>query len=623
MNSTMATALDILVPSTPGKLVTHEIILVHGFKTRSDDQKRLTKFKNLLETWVTAATNSIRNHVNVRTFAFDGTHVIHNGRHGLSETTIELSQKFAVTSEDRFSPLFLPGAKEGNRNRVPRAAVFVAHGLGTWVVKDFLMLFREASNRVDPTGLIFLDAPEMPANMTPIDVRSEPVISQYLYELTEIYKLQALPLKIHELQEKLRMIDMNFRLMTGSRYGICEEIKDAHEDCDVYTMKMWCDSVWMCSNPPLTADTSVMKTFLRGAHNMIRFKKVTKMEEQLKKLERLKLAQTLREATTCQGFYDIKPNDTESTATPNAGFDTSHQPPDNGKGKQKAAPPSNSPGNHGILIPSNTVKPLPKIVEEADAEHRPEQAFGFRLENKINGSHGDEFYDFDDAITQRNEAVEAEDQEALSAAQSRLQLVKWHQHQSLGRNHPKVLITQREIITTSLASGMWNGKPMENWTREDYSEIEDEMRHALEALEECLGPLHRETLEALAVLFSVRASLVKNKMTSWVAVAAVLDAIKERLDNRIPLTPETMLDTLRIKYKVALTLAQISDRGDAMLDSLLEDTEGLLVTIDREHVADLTALRFNILARIVELRHMRAEARAAGEAGEAGGSNQV
>ncbi|KAI2783804.1 hypothetical protein F4815DRAFT_442059 [Daldinia loculata] len=614
MNSTKATALDVLVPSTPGKPITHEIILVHGFKTRSDDQKRLAKFKNLLENWVTVATNPIRNHVNVRTFAFDGAYVLHNGRHGLSETTIELSQKFAVTSEDSSSPLFHPGATEDSRDRVPRAAVFVAHGLGTWVVKDFLVLFREASNRIDPTGLIFLDAPEMPPNMTPVDVRSESAVSQYLYELTEVYKLQALPIKIHELQEKLRVIDMNFRLLTNSRYGVCEEIKDAYGDRDVYTMKMWCDNVWMCSNPPLTTDSSVIKTFLRGAHNMIRFKKVTKMEEQLKKLERLKLAQTLQEATTCQGFYDVRPDDTKPTTGPNASPSTGRHSPDNEKGKQIATSSSNASGNRGILTPSNSMKPLPKIPEEIEAEHRPEQAFGFRLETKADESHGEKFYDFDDAIDQRNEAVETEDPEALSAAQSRLQLVKWHQDQNLGKNHPKVLVTQREIITTSLASGMWNGKPIENWTKEDFCEIEDEMRHAFEALEESLGPLHRETLEALTVLFSVRASLVKNKMASWVAVAAVLDMIKERLDNRIPLTPETMLDTLRIKYKVALTLAQISDRGDAMLGDILKDTEGLLVTIGREYVADLTALRFNILARISELRDMRNEARAVGEA---------
>ncbi|KAF3057064.1 hypothetical protein GL218_06195 [Daldinia childiae] len=605
MNSNKITALDILVPSTPGKLVTHEIIIVHGFKTRSDDQKRLAKFKDVLENWVTVATNPIRNHVNVRTFAFDGAHVLHNGRHGLSEATIELSQKFAVTSEDSSSPLFCPRSKEGNRDRVPRAVVFVAHGLGTWVVKDFLVLFSEASNRIDPTGLIFLDAPEMSSSMTPVDVRSESIVSQHLYELTEIYKLQALPLKIHELQEKLRIIDMNFRLLTNSRYGICEEIKDASGDRDMYTMKMWYDSVWMCSNPPLTIDSSVIKTFFRGAHNMIRIKKVTKMEEQLKKLERLKLAQTLEEVTACQGLYDVGSDDTKRSAT-------THFSPDNEKGKPST---SESSGRCGILKHSNSMKPLPKIPEEAEAEHRSEHAFGFRLETKSDeAACDDKFYNFDDAIRQRDEAIEAEDPEALSAAQSRLQLVKWHQEQNLGKNHPNVLITQREIITTSLASGMWNGKPIELWTKEDFCEIEDEMRRAFEALEESLGPLHREVLEALSVFLSVRVSLLKSDMVSWEAVYAVIEMMKGRLENRVSLTPETTLDTFRIRYKVALTLAQISDCGDAMLSSLLKATEGLLVTIGREYVADLSALRLNILARIAELKDMRNEETAVGKA---------
>lgn len=69
---------------------------------------------------------------------------------------------------------------------------------------------------------------------------------------------------------------------------------------------------------------------------MIRFKKVTKMEEQLKKLERLKLAQTLQEATTCQGFYDVRPDDTKPTTGPNASPSTGRHSPDNEKGKRKS-----------------------------------------------------------------------------------------------------------------------------------------------------------------------------------------------------------------------------------------------------------------------------------------------
>ncbi|KAI1463175.1 uncharacterized protein F4812DRAFT_469459 [Daldinia caldariorum] len=613
MGSAMPTALDIIVRSSRVNMVTHEIILVHGFKSHLDDEKRLYKFRNLLENWVKLTTDSIRDRVNIRTFAFDGDHILHNGKHGLSDATIKLSRKFATTCEDPSSPLFRRRVEEGDRDRehdrASRSAVFIAHGLGTWVVKDFLVLFRKAKNRVDPTGLIFLDGPDTPPNMTPIDVRSESAVSQYLYELTEIYKIQATPFKVNELQDKLRTIDMNFRLLTNSRYGVCEEARDKYEERSVYTMKMWCDNLWMSSNPRLATESSKMKSFMRGVNNLMRVEKVTKMEEQLKKLEPLKLTMCLEEATALHKFYDIQPDDgrddIEAVTNSTASQSSSYQAPDAEKGKQKADSSSSiSTSRRGILTPSNSMKPLPKIPEEREAEHHHEQAYGFRP-STTNNSRGEKFYDFDDAVAQRNEAADSDDQDALAAAQSRLQLVKRHQEQHLGKTHLKVLITQREIITTSLASGVWNGKRMETWGRDDFRGIEDEMHHAFRGLEESLGPLHRETLESLSVLFSVRVSLVKVDVLPRDAVAEILDTAMQRLRDRAAGMPDLALDTLKIKYKVAVSLAQISEQGDAMLEELLKETEGLILTAGRRSVGELTALRSNVLERIAEVRQMR------------------
>ncbi|KAI1475423.1 hypothetical protein F4774DRAFT_413844 [Daldinia eschscholtzii] len=608
MDSTNSTALEILVRTPPGKMVTHEIILVHGFKLHSDDPKHLYKFKNILENWIKIATDPIRDRVNVRTFAFDGDHVLHNGKNGLSDATIELSKKFAATSEDPSSPLFRPRVDD----KASRAAVFIAHGLGTWVVKDFLVLFRKASNRVDPTGLVFLDALETPPDMTPVDVRSSSAVSRYLFELADIYKTQAM-LKINELQEKLRIIDMNFRLLTNSRYGVCKEAKDMNEDRNLYTMKMWCNNVWMSSNPRLTIESSMVKSFIRGFRNIIRVDKLTKIKEQLKKLEPLKLPECLQEATDLRRFYDVQPDDkhddVELIASPSVSQGTSLRSHNNKKGKQKANSPSSPIRRRRILIPSNSMKPLRKIPEEQETEHHQEQAYGFRpdpaLQTYGNKFYGEKFYDFDDAVVQRNEAAETDDQEALAAAQSRLQLVKWQQDQDYGKSHPKVLITQREIITTSLASGMWNGKPIEEWTLDDFREIEYDMRHTFEGLEESLGPLHQETLESLTVLFSVRVSLVKIKILPWASVAKLLDTMTQRLDDRAVFMPDLMLDTLKIKYKIALSLAQISEQGDRMLADLLKEVEDLVLTTGRSSVTELTALSFNILERISEVREMR------------------
>ncbi|KAI1806557.1 hypothetical protein F4811DRAFT_550792 [Daldinia bambusicola] len=615
MGSAMPTALDTLVRSRTVNTVTHEIILVHGFKSHSDDQKRLYKFRSLLENWVKLATDPIRNRVNVRTFAFDGDHVLHNGKHGLSDATMELSRKFETTCEDASSPLFQRRVEEANRDRehdrASRSAIFIAHGLGTWVVKDFLVLFRKSENHVDPTGLIFLDAPDTPPNMTPIDVRSESAVTRYLYEFTEIYKIQAIPFKINELQDKLRAIDMNFRLLTNTRYGVCEEAKDMYEERSVYTMKMWCDNLWMSSNPRLRTESSKMKSLIRGVNNMMRLEKATKMEEQLKKLEPLKLTQCLQEATAVHKFYDIQPDDSrddiEAATNPIASQSSSYQSPDAEKGKQKANSPSNPSRRHGLLTPSNSMKPLPQIPEEREAEHHHEQAYGFRPSTAANNnnSHDERFYDFDDAVAQRNQAAETDDQEALATAQSRLQLVKWHQEQTLGKTHPAVLVTQREIVATGLAAGLRGGKPMEQWAEDDFRGVEEDMHHAFRGLDEALGPLHGETLESLAALFGVRVLLARAGVRPWDAVASTLDMVGQRLRERATGTPGLVLDTLRIKYKVGLSLAQVSERGDAMLEDLLRETEDLILTAGRRSVGELTALRSNVLERIAEVRQMR------------------
>ncbi|KAI8964572.1 hypothetical protein F5Y11DRAFT_363591 [Daldinia sp. FL1419] len=613
-------ALDVLIHGTPGKLLTHEIILVHGFKVSFDDQKRLSKFRNVLEQWIISATETVRDRVNVRTFAFDGAHVLYNGHNGISDAIIEFAKQLAVTSVDLDSPLFCRTVKKGidrerERNRASRSVVFIAHGLGIWVVKELLVLYRNSENCYNPTGLIFLDVPELTSNTTPIDMQTESAISQYLYELAEIYKIQAMPFKIRELQSTLLLTDASFKLLSDSRYGKCETLKGNEGDRDIFIMKMWCDSIWMSSNPRLKIESSVIKTLKRGVHNMIHFDKTTELAEQVKKLEAMKLTESIQEAISSQGFRDVNPDDELVDSEPiidlYASSGRSRYSPGNGKGKQKATSPSTSPRRHGFLTPSSSMTPLPKIPEENELENHPEDAFGScsKIDEKC---HTEDFYDFDDAMAQINAAAKSNDQEAIIAAQSRLQLVKWHQCEELGKDHPKVFITQREIISTNLAHGMRNGKPTEDWTRDEFCDLHDEMRQTFEGLEESIGTHHRETIESLAMLFCVRVLLVKNKIFPWAAVVSLREMLNDRLDERSK-TPEEISHSLHIKYRAGITLAQISEHGDFMLADLLREVEDHLLTAASNHVVELLTLRSNILKKIPEMRVLRDEDHAAYE----------
>lgn len=229
-------------------------------------------------------------------------------------------------------------------------------------------------------------------------------------------------------------------------------------------------------------------------------------------------------------------------------------------------------------------------------------------DHKVDDSIRDKYYNFDDAIIQRDEA--AADRglgagAALWAAQDRLELVlRRHQH-LLGKDHPQVFLIQREVVTTCLASGVWQGKPIEQWGKEDLLKIDADMRMACEGLEETLGFLDEETLEALAVLLSLRISLVEIKALPWTGMTRILDLLKERLGHPEVQTPGRLLHTLRIRYKIAASLAQIWHHGDTLIHELLKETDGLVATVDEKYLEDLSRLRFEIKVKISELEEWR------------------
>ncbi|KAI1774537.1 hypothetical protein F4818DRAFT_452084 [Hypoxylon cercidicola] len=624
---------------------THEIILVHGFQNPLEKRTQAAKCRQVLESCVLDAARPIRDRVNIRIFVFDGAHILHHGNVALSEAVTDLTTRLEATSKEPSSPLFHrteEGSLETSSPSSPsRAAVFVAHGIGAWIVKDLLHLLNKGQTQIDPTGLIFLDVPNTLLQQTPLDLLADYFLLEYLHLLSTIFKLDGEEARIRDLRDKLLEVDHAFRKMTDARYGECESIDERDVDNCTFSMKMWCEDVWMSPQPI--------------------------SEPKKPRLEKLQLEEKLREAISMDGFNDpistpiSSPRSSYVTCIDDAPIhpagesELGHSSPKEG---ERAAPTGEFSQNNPVCADndeeledyrmisrylsrssrtesmasgeSNQTKRnedsrdtsessdwplkndkgkgkataperLSRIPEEEKSSHADSDYPSSRQRIDEDGAE-DEFYSFGKAIRERDAAVRLEDEDAMQLAHHHLELVLWYQQEHFGKQHPKALITKRECINTSMVRGIWFVKPIVRWEKKDLLDVESEMRRVYEGLEEALGPLHRETMVTLAALLSIRVSLVQQKATSWEAMEVILDTLRERLDEPEARTPERLLNTLRIKFKVGISLARIWRHGEAMLEELLEEVDNLGHAVDRKDVEGLSKLRREVTEKVEKLR---------------------
>ncbi|XXH05433.1 hypothetical protein Hte_011860 [Hypoxylon texense] len=699
--------LPFLVAPTTDQAV-HEIILVHGFKNPLEKRTQAAKCRRVLESWILDAAKPIRNLVNVRIFVFDSAHILHHGHVALLETVTELSKRLEATTKEPTSPLSqrtenFPEAVFSSSSP-SRAAVFVAHGIGAWVVKALLHVLSKSQTQIDPTGLIFLDVPNDLLRQSPLDLRADHFLLEYLRELSKIFKLDGDESRIRNLRDKLSEVDHAFRKLTDSRYGECESIDDSDVQSCTFNMKMWCENVWM-------SPQESKKTLFQKFGGLFPCGKRSKVKPSLPEPEKLQLEEKLREAISMDGFNDpissLRPSSERSShitraisslrssyhtaieeatiaptedgelersspkeeenSTPTGdpfennpafpdkeeGFehyraisrylarsaraekkmtaessqvvvanirggedsmDTSDPPPDwplkNDKGKGKAVVSRR---------PSRTTLQGRESLETTHSDRQPnrKRTFDEDLSEDDDNDDDDEFYSFEKAVAERDAAVLLEDEEAMRLAQHRLDLVLWHQQERLGERHPRSLVTRRECIATSLVRGTRFAKPAAWWDKKDLLDIESQMRQVHAGLEESLGPLHRETVAALAALLGLRVALVRRGAIPWEAMELVLDVLRERLQlqqegagaGAEARTPDRLLHALRIKFKAGVALTRVWRYGEAMLEELLEETEGLVgkVDDDRESAEGLERLRWEVREKMEKLRRQREE----------------
>lgn len=223
----------------------------------------------MLESWILDAAKPIRDRVNVRLFVFDSAHILHHGHHALSEAVTELSKRLEATSKEPSSPLSQRTEEESleassSSSSPSRAAVFVAHGIGAWIVKDLLHLLSKGQNQIDPTGLIFLDVPNDLLHQSPLDLRADYFLLEYLRELSRIFRLDGEEARIRNLRDKLLDVDHAFRKLTDARYGECESIDESDVESCTFSMKMWCENVWMSPQPTSESKKVSLLEFCRS-----------------------------------------------------------------------------------------------------------------------------------------------------------------------------------------------------------------------------------------------------------------------------------------------------------------------------------------------------------------------
>ncbi|KAI0178981.1 hypothetical protein GGR52DRAFT_283820 [Hypoxylon sp. FL1284] len=294
-------SLPFLVQPTTAQAA-HEIILVHGFKIPPEKRTKAARCREALESWVLDAAEPMKTQVNVRVFVYDSAHIFHHGHIAFSEVVANLSKRLEATCAEPFSPLSRQrGANSPTASSSTcspsRAAIFIAHGIGAWVVKSLL---GRSTNQIDPTGLIFLDVLDTPPHQTPLDLPAENFLVEYLRKVSTVFKLHGEEVRIIGLRDKLLEVDHAFQRLADTRYGPCTSINEADTGRCTYSMKMWCENVWMSARSTTVSNETCMKKMNKLLPRANR----SKRRMSAPKLDKLQLKGKIREAISMDGFND-------------------------------------------------------------------------------------------------------------------------------------------------------------------------------------------------------------------------------------------------------------------------------------------------------------------------------
>ncbi|KAH6658182.1 hypothetical protein BKA67DRAFT_207677 [Truncatella angustata] len=132
---------------------THNIFLIHGFATN-----KFIYFREVLENWVSKSSRTANKPVLVRAFRFDATSVIEDGSKALLGESKRLRDSLTRWVEDSQSEGSTAATAAMSMDTRSETIFFIAHGLGSWIVKDVLASPSSGSITSAPIDVALMDA---------------------------------------------------------------------------------------------------------------------------------------------------------------------------------------------------------------------------------------------------------------------------------------------------------------------------------------------------------------------------------------------------------------------------------------------------------------------------------
>jgi hypothetical protein len=199
------------------------VVLVHGFKS-----SRTRHYKEYLEHWLYHSTHKdFVDTVRASAFSFDIYDVLKKGEKELDNASRRLVDKIRLLQVSRAPTINVPSSlayKELRKEEVgrfqnstslnPQKFLFVAHGIGSWIVKNGLARYDNLRLSLETAGVIFLDIENYDWNTFNY--------SNYLGGLSKGFSLRESSVEgsSEDLANRLKEIDENWQnlMLSKSKY---------------------------------------------------------------------------------------------------------------------------------------------------------------------------------------------------------------------------------------------------------------------------------------------------------------------------------------------------------------------------------------------------------------------
>ncbi|KAH9897553.1 hypothetical protein F4778DRAFT_240044 [Xylariomycetidae sp. FL2044] len=355
-----------------------------------------------------------------------------------------------------------------------------------------------------------------------------------------------------------------------------------------YNLLLWEVNIWMSASPILTFEKTKKKSLMSGVAKSLKIGKASKEEQPgtpVEKLRRLLLAQSLEEAISLEWLtrfpLGISPTSIDIPIGLSSGGSSIHSRRSSraplsirtnlGPGVDYYSPataqwsdstavdtpnecavfPREPDSSQAIAVPSSSSDPssvptrhdhphtrhlLPQLPEDDEDEevletekHIPRADMARNLKEsfaRVTAQRDAAALELANTDDDHNNNMANLD---LANALRRLESILAQQTEVLGKKNPGTLITQREVISTSLQVGLWRGVPLDQLSPADISALDELATDTQVSLEKLLGRRDLEVLRALGLVVNLRSGLYTWGRMDWDTVVEAARTLEERV----------------------------------------------------------------------------------------------